>query len=465
MNKSVFGIIGLGAMGKNLSLNIIEKGFGLSVYNRIDAGEDSVVKEFLEKNKTHTNLQGFTNLDLFVQSLEKPRKILIMIKAGIAIDEILEKLQPLLTKNDIIIDGGNSHFMDTKRRIGILNKKNIQFIGTGISGGEKGARNGPSIMPGGNKDSYNKVAPILKAIAAKDTKGIPCCSYIGPDGAGHFVKMVHNGIEYAEMQLLAELVALMSLSMTYQEIADMFLKWQLGDLSSYLLEITANILSKKEGDNYLLDLILDKAENKGTGSWSSIAALNLGMPNTMMTSAVFARYISSFKDKRIALSKLCRKQPLLNSKLNIANLKNTYQFARIINHHQGFELMKQASKTYNWNLSLTEIARIWTSGCIIKSSFMNKVVGIFKESNNLINNTEIFSLLNSNENAVIEILKYGLNNRQSLPTFWSSYNYWIAITTKKLPANLIQAQRDYFGAHTYQRIDTQSNQFFHTNWQ
>ena len=464
MNKSIFGVIGLGVMGKSISLNIAEKGHSISVYNRADEGEAEVVKNFLAANRSFENMQGFTDLSKFVESLERPRKILIMIKAGATVDVVIEKLLPLLSEDDIVIDGGNSHYMDTSRRCKYLEKKNIQFIGAGVSGGEEGARKGPSIMPGGSKSSYNIVAPILESIATKDSVGKSCCTYIGPEGAGHFIKMVHNGMEYAEMQLLAELYALLSESMNYKEISDLFLSWNKGDLSSYLLEITAEILCKKEGADYLLDLILDKAGNKGTGSWSSKAAFDLGIPSTMMSSAVFARYISSFKEKRKELSKRSNKKTKSNTLPNIESLEKAYRFARIINHHQGFELMRQASDTYGWNLSLTDIARIWTNGCIIKSAFMTTSIAIFQAHDELLKHEGIFNLLRENEAAVSETLGYGLSNRVALPALWSAYNYWIAMTTETLPANLIQAQRDYFGAHTYQRIDAPSDQFFHTNW-
>lgn len=464
MNKSVFGVIGLGVMGKSISLNLAEKGHIISVYNRTEEGEAEIVNNFIASNNSFENLHGFTSLAEFIQSLERPRKILLMIKAGSIVDQVIEMLLPLLSEEDIIIDGGNSHYKDTNRRYQYLEKNKIQFIGAGVSGGEEGARKGPSIMPGGSKSSYNIVAPILESIAAKDSQGKPCCAYIGPEGAGHFIKMVHNGMEYAEMQLLAELYALLSKSMNYQEISNLFLSWNKGDLSSYLLEITAEILCKKEGDHYLLDLILDKAGNKGTGSWSSKAAFDLGIPTTMMSSAVFARYISSFKEKRKELSKLREKKTDSNTLPNIDSLKNAYQFARIINHHQGFDLMKQASNIYGWNLPLAEIARIWTNGCIIRSSFMTASIAIFQEHDELLNHKDIFTSLNANENAMSEILGYGLSKRVALPTLWSAYNYWVAMTTEILPANLIQAQRDYFGAHTYQRIDAPLDQFFHTNW-
>jgi len=464
MSKSVFGIIGLGVMGKSLSLNIAEKSHVLSVYNRAEAGEADIVNTFLDDNNSFKNISGFTDLSKFVQSLEKPRKILLMIKAGAAVDQIIDALYPLLTVGDIIIDGGNSHYEDTNRRCKFLESKHINFVGCGISGGEEGARFGPSIMPAGTESTYAVIAPILESIAAKDSQDQPCCRLIGPEGAGHFIKMVHNGIEYVEMQLLAELFAIMSTFLNHEEIADVFSIWNKSNLSSYLLEITSNILRQKDGDQYLLDVILDKAGNKGTGSWSSKTAFNLGTPNTMMSSAVFARYISSFKEKRQELAKHINKNHISNNTIDLKVLENAYRIARIINHQQGFRLMTEASLHYNWNLNLSEIARIWTNGCIIRSDFMVALITLFKEEEDLLNHTSILSTLNTHEKDVSYILQYGLSNRIALDTFCSAYNYWIAMTTENLPANLIQAQRDYFGAHTYQRTDASSHQFFHTNW-
>ena len=463
MNKSVFGVIGLGVMGKSLSLNIAEKGHKLSVYNRSGFGEEQIVNNFLEAHDSFKNISGFTDLSKFMESLAKPRKILLMIKAGSAIDHVVDALYPLLSEGDIIIDGGNSHYQDTKRRCELLESKNMSFIGCGISGGEEGARYGPSIMPGCTKETYKNISSILESIAAKDSEQNPCCTYIGPDGAGHFIKMVHNGIEYVEMQLLAELYAIMAKFMNYEEIADIFSEWNKGELSSYLLDITSKIFRKKEGDHYLLDRILDKAGNKGTGSWSSIASFNLGMANTMMTSAVFARYISSFKDER---KKLCSQANLesTKNKIDLVQLKKAYQFARIVNHHQGFELMKHASKDYGWNLNLSEIARIWTGGCIIKSELMSELVTVFRKVESLLDHNTTIDALKINETSISKVLNYGISNRINLDSFYSAFNYWIAMTTEKLPANLIQAQRDYFGAHTYQRIDASEYEFFHTNW-
>ena len=464
MRKSEFGVIGLGVMGKSLSLNIAEKGIRVSVYNRSEGDEAQVVPEFLENNRSFKTLSGFSNLQEFVESLEQPRKILMMVKAGSVIDSVIAQVVPFLSKEDILIDGGNSHFTDTQNRFQSLKKQQIHFIGCGISGGEAGARTGPSLMPGGTVESYNSVAPILEAIAAKDTNGQPCCAYIGNDGSGHFVKMIHNGMEYAEMQLLAEVYALMSQTMDHEAIAKVFSSWNKGDLSSYVLDITIDILRKKEEDHYLLDKILDKAEQKGTGSWSSKTALDLGVPTTMMTSAVFARYISAFKATREQLSKHIQVKKNTITPLDVNTLEKAYRFARIVNHHQGFEVMNEASKTYHWNLNLSEIARIWTNGCIIRSQLMQDCISFLNKNKDLLSHKAVFENLQHSEFATAEILQLAISNRVPLDTFWAAYTYWISMTTKRLPANVIQAQRDYFGAHTYQRLDRPLTEYFHTKW-
>ena len=462
MHKSEFGVIGLGVMGKSISLNIAENGFSTSVYNRVCESEENVVDDFIH-NTSFKNMNGFKDLKSFVDSIERPRRILIMIKAGTAIDAIIQQISPFLHKGDVIIDGGNSLFTDTQRRTIYLNQAEIDFIGCGISGGEEGARKGPSIMPGGAFEAYQKVAPILEKIAAKDKSGKPCCTFIGNDGAGHFVKMIHNGIEYAEMQLIAEVYSILKVSLTNDEISKLFYEWNTENTGNYLLEITSKILTKKEGKKYLIDLILDKSGNKGTGSWSSKTALDLGFPSTMITAAVFDRFISSFKKDRVQLSKNITREIHLNSP-KIEDLKKAYQFARIINHHQGVLLMKEASKKYHWDLNFSEIARIWTNGCIIRSKFMEKSIEILKNNHDYLKDNQIFNFLHDNEDAIGETLKYGLESRIPLNTLNASFNFWISITSERLPANIIQAQRDFFGAHTYQRIDKKEQEQFHTIW-
>jgi len=462
--KSEFGVFGLGVMGSSISLNIADKGYELSVFNRADGGEERVVDDFMNSNSHLKNLHGYTDLDAFIESMARPRKILIMIKAGPTVDLVLNNLIPKLAKGDVIIDGGNSHYINTKRRFELCQEQGVEFIGAGISGGEEGARKGPSIMPGGKKESYEIVSKVLESIAAKDDFGKTCCAYIGPEGSGHFIKMVHNGVEYVEMQLLAEIYAMLSVDNSNEAIAEVFESWNQGELSSYLLDITIQILRKKEGENYLLDKILDKAGNKGTGSWSSKAAFDLGIPNTMMSSAVFARYISSFKESRVAMSHK------LETNANDFNLpetdviKGAYKTARLINHQQGFKLMELASESYGWKLNFSDIARIWSNGCIIKSHLMNSLYEEFKTQRDLFQMDMVFTDLSAHEEDLRIVLHAGLNSRISLHCFTAAYYYWIDMTSERLPANLIQAQRDFFGAHTYQRTDDQSGDYFHTKW-
>jgi len=464
MIESDFGLIGLGVMGKNISLNVAENGYYVSVYNRSTHKEENIVADFLKEHSSYENIKGYTEISQFIQSIKRPRNIFLMIKAGDAIDAVIEQLLPFLSEDDIITDGGNSHYTDTQRRFNYLLTKGIHFVGCGVSGGEKGARHGPSLMPGCSKSTYKIISPILEAIAAKDSKSSPCCAYIGSEGSGHFVKMVHNGIEYAEMQLLAELYALLTLSFSNEEIAKVLQDWNERDLSSFLLEITSEILLKKEGDDYLLDFVLDKAGSKGTGAWSSKTAFDLGSVNSMMSSAVFSRYISSFKETRVVLAKKATHSTSYQKKIDLIALEKAYRFARIINHHQGFDLIHRASKKYNWNLKLSEIARIWTSGCIIRSQFMSDCICYFENKNDLLTNTSILNILNDGEKIISKIIQDAMANRVPIDSFWSAYNYWVSMTTAMLPAHLIQAQRDYFGSHTYQRNDNDSGDFTHTNW-
>lgn len=463
-NKSVFGIYGLGVMGASMSLNIADKGYELSVYNRSEGEEKEVVNDFLNKNSEYPNIHGFTDIHNFVESMAHPRCILLMIKAGPVVDIVMDQLLPLLSEGDVLIDGGNSHYTDTQRRVEKAESHGIGFIGAGVSGGEEGARKGPSIMPGGNKKDYAKVASILEDISARDESGNVCCAHIGPDGSGHFIKMVHNGIEYVEMQLLAELYALLRLEKSNEQIAWIFEEWNQGSLSSYLLGITVQILRKKEGDHFLLDRVLDRAGNKGTGSWSSKVALDLGVPNGLMVEAVMARYISSFKERREYLASMLPQSEEKFNSINPEDLKNAYEFARLLNHQQGFRLMAQASSAYKWGLDFESIASIWSNGCIIKSNLMNELKVHFAENEDLFMISGIRKDLLSWEKPTVRILQEGLNRRVSLPCFSSAYHFWVDSTTKNLPANLIQAQRDFFGAHTYQRTDDPEGEFHHSKW-
>jgi len=460
---SEFGVIGLGVMGSSISLNLLDHGFELSVYNREQGGEGILVQQFVDTNKSKYKFKAFTDLKAFVESLQRPRRILVMIKAGVALDSLIEQILPLIDEGDILIDGGNSLYKDTERRARELKRHGIHFFGCGISGGEKGARYGPSIMPGGNKQLYQKyLAKYLEAIAAKDTGGKACCSYIGEGGAGHFVKMIHNGIEYAEMQLIVELFDCLKSTHSYEDISKIFESWKSQGLDSYLLDITIDILNKKEEDDFLLDKILDRASNKGTGAWSSIAAFELGSVNTMMASSVFARYISSFKSER---ERFHVPKAISQQAFDLDKLRKAYQFARIINHHQGFEILSIASKSYSWDLNLQEICRVWTNGCIIRSGFMNRCIDYFAAERSLLNHEFIMDDLRNSEQAIVDSIKKGLDNRIPLPCLGASLDYWVSITTRQLPANLIQAMRDYFGAHRYQRNDSDPDELFHTNWE
>ena len=385
-----------------------------------------------------------------------------MISAS-AVDAVLDYLIPLLDVNDIIIDAGNSHYKQTELRQSRCLEAGIEFVGCGVSGGERGARFGPSIMPGGSKAAFSTIKPYLNAIAAKDKYEKPCMNYVGAGGAGHFVKMVHNGIEYVEMQLLAELYQLLRDQWTNEQISELFEDWNQTDLHSYLLEISANILHKKEEDGFLLSSILDKAGNKGTGSWSSISALELGTENSMMSAAVFARYLSSQKEMRVRLDHLRSHKEFAD--FDVETLKNAYDAARHLNHLQGFELILQASHEYGWNINFSELARIWTNGCIIRSTLMQEISQRFKVLNSLLMDDSIMQNLNNWEDALSEALQTFIDYRVAAHAFSSAWNYWIGLTTGNGPTNLIQAQRDYFGAHTYQRVDDPNGAAHHTNWE
>jgi len=463
-----FGIVGLGVMGKSLALNLAEKGIKVAVYNRhVPGSEENIAVNFVNTHTTNGTLSGFDDLSAFVTALEKPRKILLMIQAGSAVDQQLEHLAPLLDKGDIVIDGGNSLYIDTNKRTQKLEAAGIHFIGTGISGGEEGARKGPSIMPGGNKEAYEAIRPFLELIAAKDKHGKPCTTYIGKEGAGHFVKMVHNGIEYAEMQILSEVYFLLRYYVLYppEKIAELFTQWQAEELDSYLLEITIDILRKKEDGELLLDKILDKAAQKGTGGWSTTAAMDLGIPFPTVSEAVMARALSSHKALREQISKQYNTSsaPIELNESIADKIKHAYKAARIINHATGFHLLKGASTQFHWNLNLAEIARIWTNGCIIRSELMEQIASVFLEEDSILLSSCFINELKSIQKDFIYVVTQGLSNEIALPVLSSALNYYLGLKTQNSGANLIQAQRDYFGAHTYQRIDV-PNKHFHTQW-
>ena len=470
--ESQIGLIGLGVMGKSLAKNFLSKGYRLSVYNRQLIGkEEDVAKCFVQEQPDNLPVLGFDELKGFTDSLESPRIIKIMVSAGKPVDVVIDALLPMLSKGDCIIDGGNCHYKLTLERYERLKKLGIHFLGTGISGGEEGALKGPSIMPGGSKKGYDISKMYLQTIAAKDKNGNACCTYIGSGGAGHYVKMVHNGIEYAEMQLLAETYSFLRFCIQKEpnQIADIFETWKRNGLQSYLLEITIDILRKQEGDSYLVDKILDKAAQKGTGGWSTKAALDIGMPLSTISEAVMARCISGMKSERVKASgiyKLEGEIADINVDVYIEKLKNAFQAASIINHHIGFDLLKEASKEYNWDLDLSEIARIWTNGCIIRSDFMEQVWKLFTGYNDIpiLLFPDVVNTMKPIVDSLLEIVSLGLKGRHAMPVFSAAINYFITYTSAQSSANIIQAQRDYFGAHTYQRIDSIPEECFHTNW-
>jgi 6-phosphogluconate dehydrogenase len=468
------GLIGLAVMGENLALNMEDKGFRVAVYNRTVPGvEEGVVERFINGRGKGKNFVGATDLSAFVQSIKTPRKIMIMIKAGKPIDEIIEQSMPLLDKGDILIDGGNTNFPDTNRRVKQMEQYGMLYVGTGVSGGEEGALKGPSLMPGGSRAAWEHIKPIFQAIAAKVDDGTPCCDWIGEGGAGHFVKMVHNGIEYGDMQLITEAYHIMRdlLHLTADEMHLIFKEWNEGELNSYLIEITRDILAVKDADGKpLVDKILDKAGQKGTGKWTGITALDLGVPLTLIGEAVFSRCLSAQKDERTNASKLLHgpsgKFTGSNDKF-INDLKEALYAAKIVSYAQGFVLMKVASDEFNWKLNYGGIALMWRGGCIIRSAFLGKIREAFVNDpaiTNLLLDTffkeKIERAQQGWRNVVSQAAIYGI----PIPAISSALNYYDGYRCEKLPANLLQAQRDYFGAHTYERLDKPRGEFFHTNW-
>ncbi|MDT0649866.1 NADP-dependent phosphogluconate dehydrogenase [Autumnicola edwardsiae] len=468
--KPRIGLVGLGVMGKSLSLNFASKGVDITVFNRhVEELEVDIARNFAEENKLVYEFPWFDNLEKFIKSIERPRNIILMVNAGPAVDMVIESLLPFLEEDDLIIDGGNSHYKDTIRRENDLKKQGILFMGAGISGGEEGALKGPSIMPGGPENAYNRAGELLEKIAAKDKNGDPCCTHVGPNGAGHFVKMLHNGVEYGEMQLIAETYHFLRFgaNATPLEIADLFEEWN-QEMKSFLLEISIDILRKKEDDGFLIDKILDAAKQKGTGGWSTNAALELGVPLDTITAAVLARNISGKKQERVkAMQAYHREFKSVTDIQKISDdLFKAYKAGSIINHAIGFDLLLEASKTYQWELNLSEIARIWTNGCIIRSSFMEDLIDILKEkpSENVLVHSEIISLIKNSEAALTGIVGQALQAGYPLPVLSSAANYLLSFTSGQSSANMIQAQRDFFGAHTYERTDEPRGKFFHTQW-
>lgn len=470
MNKfSDIGLIGLAVMGENLVLNMESKGFRVSVYNRTVQKVD----DFLKGRASGKNITGARSIEEFVASLSRPRKIMIMVKAGNAVDEMIDILIPLLDKGDIIIDGGNTHFPDTNRRTAYVESKGLLYIGTGVSGGEEGALLGPSIMPGGSKAAWPFVKQIFQAIAAKVEDGSPCCDWVGENGAGHFVKMVHNGIEYGDMQLICEAYHIMRelLKMSADEMHLVFKEWNEGDLNSYLIEITRDILAYKDSDNQpLVDKILDTAGQKGTGKWTGIAALDLGIPLTLIVEAVFSRCLSAIKDERVKASKILKgPEPVaIENKAEFLNdLRDALYASKIVSYAQGYALMKAAAAEYKWDLNYGGIALMWRGGCIIRSVFLGKIKEAFDNNQsitNLLLDPFFKEKIEKAQRGWRKIVASAVSNGIPVPALSSALGYFDGYRCEKLPANLLQAQRDYFGAHTYERTDKPRGEFFHTNW-
>jgi len=467
--KADIGLIGLAVMGENLVLNMERNGFTVAVYNRTVEKVD----KFINGRGSGKKFIGARSIEEFIASLERPRKMMMLVKAGQPVDDFIELLLPHLEEGDIIIDGGNSHFPDTIRRTRYVESKGFLFIGTGVSGGEEGALMGPSIMPGGSEDAWPQVKEIFQAISAKVEDGTPCCDWVGNDGAGHFVKMVHNGIEYGDMQLISEAYNLMKslLGMDADEMHKVFSEWNKGELDSYLVEITRDILGYRDEDGEpLLEKILDTAGQKGTGKWTGIEALNLGIPLTLIGESVFARCLSALKEERVEASKvLAGPVPSFNGEkaVFIEDIAKALYASKIVSYAQGYTLMREAAKEYGWQLNYGNIALLWRGGCIIRSVFLGKIKEAYDQNQNLPN-----VLLDPFFKEKVEVAQEGwrrvvataLVNGIPVPAFTTALNYFDGYRCERLPANMLQAQRDYFGAHTYERTDKPRGEFFHTNW-
>lgn len=468
MDKADIGLIGLAVMGENLVLNMESKGFAVAVYNRTVEKVD----KFIDGRASGKNVIGTHSLQELVDSLKKPRKIMLMVKAGQPVDDFIGKLIPLLEKGDIIIDGGNSHFPDTIRRTKKCEEKDLLYIGTGVSGGEEGALKGPSIMPGGSPDAWPHVKPILQKIAARVADGSPCCQWVGSNGAGHFVKMVHNGIEYGDMQLICEAYYIMknALGLEAADLHQVFAQWNKGELNSYLIEITADIFSKKDplSGQPLVEVILDTAGQKGTGKWTSQAALDLGVPAATIAEAVFARCISAIKAERVAAAKVLSGPDTkydANRDEFIEAIRQALYASKICSYAQGFTLMREASKEYGWDLKFGEIALMWRAGCIIRAQFLERIKGAFDndpELPNLLLDPYFKEAIQKAQVSWRQVVATATNLGIPVPAFSSALAYFDSYRRERLSANLIQAQRDYFGAHTYKRIDREG--VFHTDW-
>ena len=467
---SDIGLGGLAVMGENLALNMESKGFHVSVYNRTVEKVD----HFMEGRGKGLNFYGAHSLEDFIASLKSPRKVFLMVKAGKPVDDFIEKLIPLLDKGDIIIDGGNTHFPDTARRTEYVESKGLLYIGTGVSGGEEGALKGPSMMPGGSPAAWPFVKPIFQGISAKVADGTPCCDWVGQGGAGHFVKMVHNGIEYGDIQLICECYQIMKdfLGMTNEEMHETFAEWNRGDLDSYLIEITRDILAKKDEEGrYVLDYILDTAGQKGTGKWTAISALDLGEPLTLISESVYARCLSALKEERTDASKILEgPKPMRftgDRKAFLEDLRKALFASKVVSYAQGYSLMRAAAKEYGWDLNYGGIALLWRGGCIIRSVFLGKIKEAFDKNPALANillDPYFKEKLSDAQQGWRNVVAQAVVNGVPAPCMTAALEYYDGYRTERLPANMLQAQRDYFGAHTYERTDRPRGEFFHTNW-
>ncbi len=464
------GLIGLAVMGQNLVLNMNDHGYRVAVFNRTV----SKVDDFVANEAKGTQVTGAHSIEELIKALKRPRRVMLMVKAGDTVDQMIDQILPHLEKGDIIIDGGNSHFPDTNRRVKSLNQKGILYIGTGVSGGEEGARFGPSIMPGGNPEAWPHVKDIFQSIAAKVEDGTPCCDWVGEEGAGHFVKMVHNGIEYGDMQLICEAYQLLKdgLALNAQELHEIFADWNKGELDSFLIEITAEIFTKNDEDGKpLIDKILDTAGQKGTGKWTVTSALDTGMPVTLIGEAVFSRCLSAIKEERAAASKVLtgpkHSTDSQDRKVFIEEVRRALYCSKMISYAQGYMLLRQAAKEQGWNLNMGGIALMWRGGCIIRSRFLGKIKEAYDKNPKLTNllldgffSNALNQYQDSWRKAVIHAIGFGVPT----PAFSTALAFYDGYRTQRLPANLLQAQRDFFGAHTYERVDKPRGEFFHTNW-
>ncbi|UOE92046.1 NADP-dependent phosphogluconate dehydrogenase [Alkalihalobacillus sp. LMS39] len=467
MGKQQIGVLGVGVMGKSLALNFESKGYSVSIYDISKETVDTII----EQNRTK-KLTGTYSIEEFVESLETPRKILLMVQAGNVTDAAIESLLPYLSEKDILIDGGNTYFEDTIRRNHYLEEKGIHFIGAGVSGGEEGALKGPSIMPGGQKEAYTLVEPMLKDISAK-VNGDPCCTYIGPNGAGHYVKMVHNGIEYGDMQLICEAYSMLKhgLNISNEELHKIFADWNNGELDSYLIEITADIFTKTDSETgeALVDVILDTAGQKGTGKWTSQSSLDLGVPLSIITESVFARFLSAMKDERVKASSILSgptNTTFVGDKSQlIETIRKALYFSKIVSYAQGFAQLRAASNDFNWDLQYGEIAMIFRGGCIIRAGFLQNIKEAYDKNpqlDNLLLDPYFKNIADEYQQSLRDVIQLSVQAGIPVPCFSSALSYYDSYRSDRLPANLLQAQRDYFGAHTYKRVDKEGT--FHTDW-